>query len=118
MATEALKDELTYFYEQFDNYNGHPIHSLANTTPVETVIASDASKIGFGTIKIRCGGATVHEEHGGSCQIEVVGKGEFDKDQILSSSANREFVALKNYYVDQGAPGLEGRSGLHLCKSI
>jgi hypothetical protein len=81
---------------------------------IDKVVASDASGVGFGLVRVLCGKQKVHTPHEGPCST-FLSKRFFSPEERKLSSSMREILALKSAY----AEGMlkEHGSILHLTDS-
>jgi hypothetical protein len=78
-------------------------------------VASDASRVGFGLVKVFCGQQKDHQPHEGPCS-SFLAKRLFSLEERKASSAMREILALKGAY-EEDCLGLRKVSILHLTDS-
>lgn len=100
MDVQGLKGELLYLHNNLRHMNGFPFDGQELRYPVDTVLASDASNVGFGVIRVRCGGLDVHTKHNGSCEQEMIVKQSFSISEASESSTLREMLAIRAVYTD------------------
>lgn len=118
MDVRGLKDELEYLRAHLSSLNGFPFDGKELRHPVDIVLASDASDLGFGVIQVRCGGMHIHTIHDGSCENSVLLKESFKHGENDESSTFRELLAIQSVYLhDKTSSLLAGKGIAHLTDS-
>ncbi|XP_059079168.1 uncharacterized protein LOC131877501 isoform X1 [Tigriopus californicus] len=100
MNLRPLHPELQYLIEQLPAHNGFPYNVKELVHHVDITIATDASKLGFGAIALRCGDSFEHQVHPLPCGKQLILKRMFSQSESASSSTFRELLALHAAYTD------------------
>jgi hypothetical protein len=82
---------------------------------IDSTVASDASGVGYGLVRVFCGESEVHNPHEGPCSI-FLAKRLFTIEERKGSSALREIRALQGAY-EEDCLGFRNTSILHLTDS-
>jgi hypothetical protein len=111
-----FKNELRRLKELLPSLSSYNMFGREETVAIDTVVASDASGVGFGLVKVNCGGFKEHVNHEGPCS-HFLSKRFFTKEERVSSSGMREILALRGAYEKGDLDGMVGKSVLHLTDS-
>jgi hypothetical protein len=111
-----FKAELQRLKELLPSLSSYNMFGREETVAIDTVVASDASGVGFGLVKVNCGGFKEHVSHEGPCS-HFLSKRFFTKEERVSSSGMREILALRGAYEKGDLDGMVGKSILHLTDS-
>jgi hypothetical protein len=110
-----FKAEMEKLIELLPTYNGFHMFGKEEVDEIDSVVASDASGIGFGLVRVHCGEARLHKPHEGPCST-FIAKRLFSLEERKASSALREILALRDAY-DRGSIKGENVTILHCTDS-
>jgi hypothetical protein len=112
---KPFRREMKVLIDRLDEINGFHIFGKEAPVAINTVVASDASGVGFGLVRVHCGEQKDHMPHEGPCST-FLAKKLFSLDERKTSSALREILALREAYA-KDCLGLRDISVLHLTDS-
>jgi hypothetical protein len=112
---QPFKDELAQLRMLLPTLNAFNMFGKENVVALDKTIASDASGVGFGLVKVNCGAQRIHVQHDGPC-TQFLDKRFFTPTERAGSSSLRELIALEDAYAKGKLDGV-GRSILHLTDS-
>jgi hypothetical protein len=110
-----FKDELARLLFLLPTLSKYNMFGKEVVAAVDKIVASDASGVGFGLVKVNCGAQKEHVDHEGPCS-KFLDKRFFTPQERRGSSSLRELIALEDAYANGALDGL-GRSILHLTDS-
>jgi hypothetical protein len=86
--------EMRVLIDRLDELNGFNMFGKEAPVTINSVVASDASGVGFGLVRVFCGQQKDHLPHDGPC-LSFLAKRLFSLEEKKASSAMREILALK-----------------------
>jgi hypothetical protein len=103
-----FREELVRLKDLLPAFAKFNMFGKENMVAVDKIIASDASGVGFGLVKVNCGAQKAHVDHDGPC-TEYLEKRFFTPTERKGSSSLRELLALEDAYAKGSLDSLGGQ---------